>query len=145
FYSSNAPWNNMRFSRPTVREAQKEFLLKLRNVYSFFTIYANIDGYKPSGPAMMFFGGADKIPNLLDRWIASELHLTIKKVRESLDAYDIFSAATTLNEFLESLSNWHVRRSRERFWASWEQQIEMPIDEKNIAVRLTPKDFEKLS
>jgi isoleucyl-tRNA synthetase len=145
FYASNAPWNNMRFSRPTVRETQKEFLLKLRNVYSFFTIYANIDGFKPHSPATTVFGANDRIPNLLDRWIASELHSTIKKVRASLDDYDIFSAATALNEFVEALSNWHVRRSRERFWASWEQQIEMPIDDKNIAVRLSNKDFDKLS
>src|SRR6185436_3496462 len=73
------------------------------------------------------------------------LHSTIKKVRGALDSYDIFSAATALNEFLEALSNWHVRRSRERFWASWEQQIEVPIDDKNIGVRLTPRDLDKLS
>ncbi len=130
FYSSTNPWANSRFSRPAVRETQKEFLIKLRNVFSFFTIYANIDGFDPN-----FIEELDLITRTqLDKWIISELHQTIKEVRTRLDAYDIYGAATALNAFVDSLSNWHVRRSRERFWASWQ------CEEKN-----TPRDIEKWS
>ncbi len=130
FYSSTNPWTNSRFSRPAVREAQKEFLMKLRNVFSFFTIYANIDGFDPK-----FIEELDLITRTqLDKWIISELHQTIKIVRAKLDAYDIYSAATALNAFVDSLSNWHVRRSRERFWASWQHE------DKN-----TERDIEKWS
>ena len=121
FYSSTNPWTSARFSRPAVREAQKEFLIKLRNVYSFFTIYANIDGFWPFNPGQLIpdENGAIEIYTLLDKWIMSELMQTIVDVRKSLDAYDIFAAAQSLNTFVESLSNWYVRRSRDRFWASW--------------------------
>ena len=130
FYSSTNPWTNSRFSRPAVREAQKEFLIKLRNVFSFFTIYANIDGFDPN-----FIEELDLITRTqLDKWIISELHQTIKVVREKLDGYDIYSAATALNSFVDSLSNWHVRRSRDRFWASWQHE------DKN-----TERDIEKWS
>src|SRR5207253_6687997 len=115
FYSSTNPWTSARFSRPAVREAQKEFLIKLRNVFSFFTIYANIDGFDPA--ELEQADAASK--TLLDRWIVSELHRTIREVRAKLDGYDIFAAAGALNDFVESLSNWYVRRSRDRFWASW--------------------------
>jgi len=115
FYSSTNPWTSARFSRPAVREAQKEFLIKLRNVYSFFVIYANIDGFDPN----TIDDEVAETP-LLDRWICSELNKTIVAMRSHLDAYDIFSAANALNDFVESLSNWWLRRSRDRFWASWE-------------------------
>ncbi len=115
FYSSTNPWTSARFSRPAVRESQKEFLLKLRNVYSFFVIYANIDGFDPGT-----FDPDKKEKTLLDRWILSELQQTVKAVRAKLDAYDIYAAAQALNAFVEALSNWYVRRSRDRFWASWQ-------------------------
>jgi isoleucyl-tRNA synthetase len=115
FYSSTNPWTSARFSRPAVREAQKEFLIKLRNVYSFFTIYANIDGFDPGD-----LDAANQGQTQLDRWIISELHQTIRVVRACLDAYDIYGGATALNSFVESLSNWYVRRSRDRFWSSWQ-------------------------
>jgi len=115
FYSSTNPWTSARFSRPAVREAQKEFLIKLRNVYSFFVIYANIDGFD----WRTIDNSVEETP-LLDKWMLSEVHKSIAKVRAGLDQYDIFSAASTLNELVESLSNWWLRRSRDRFWASWE-------------------------
>jgi isoleucyl-tRNA synthetase len=116
FYSSTNPWTSARFSRPAVREAQKEFLIKLRNVYSFFTIYANIDGFDPADLEQ----ADNRTKTLLDRWIISELHQTINAVCGALDGYDIYGGATALNAFVESLSNWYVRRSRDRFWSSWQ-------------------------
>ncbi|MFH0939772.1 MAG: isoleucine--tRNA ligase [Planctomycetota bacterium] len=117
FYSVTNPWTSARFSRSGVREAQKEFLIKLRNVYSFFVIYANIDGFDPSQ-----LDTANQGQTLLDRWALSELHKTIAETRARLDDYDIYVAAQSLNTFVESLSNWYVRRSRDRFWSSWQTQ-----------------------
>jgi isoleucyl-tRNA synthetase len=111
FYASNPPWSNTRHSLANVRALQKEFLIKLRNVYSFFVIYANIDG----APA-----GAKAAPSELDRWILSELALTTRGVQKDLDAYDVYKATGRLTDFVDALSNWYVRRSRDRFWqAGW--------------------------
>jgi isoleucyl-tRNA synthetase len=112
FYASNPPWSNTRHSLANVRALQKEFLIKLRNVYSFFVIYANIDG-APSD--------AKSAPSELDRWILSELALTTRGVCADLDAYDVYKATQRLTDFVDALSNWYVRRSRDRFWrAGWE-------------------------
>ncbi len=112
FYASNPPWSNTRHSLSNVRQLQKEFLIKLRNVYSFFVIYANIDNFdleKSRGKK-----------SELDNWITSELHLTSAGVRSCLDAYDVYGATQKLTAFVDALSNWYVRRSRERFWsAGW--------------------------
>jgi isoleucyl-tRNA synthetase len=108
FYASSPPWSNTRHSLSNVRALQKEFLVKLRNTYAFFVIYANIDGWRPGGPK-----GA---PNELDRWIASELAQTVRFVTERMDAYDVYGATQRMIEFVDALSNWYVRRSRERFW-----------------------------
>jgi isoleucyl-tRNA synthetase len=114
FYASNPPWNATRHSLSNVRSLQKDFLVKLRNVYSFFTIYANIDGEAPPGQVL--------VPSELDRWILSELALTTRAVTEKLDAYDVYGATQALTEFVEALSNWYVRRSRDRFWRSgWDE------------------------
>jgi isoleucyl-tRNA synthetase len=112
FYASNPPWSNTRHSLSNVRQLQKEFLIKLRNVYSFFVIYANIDNFdlqKSRGKK-----------SELDNWITSELHITSGGVRACLDAYDVYGATQKLQAFVDALSNWYVRRSRERFWsAGW--------------------------
>jgi isoleucyl-tRNA synthetase len=112
FYASNPPWSNTRHSLSNVRQLQKEFLIKLRNVYSFFVIYANIDNFdlqKSRGKK-----------SELDNWITSELHITSGGVRACLDAYDVYGATQKLQTFVDALSNWYVRRSRERFWsAGW--------------------------
>ncbi|HTL53565.1 MAG TPA: isoleucine--tRNA ligase [Planctomycetota bacterium] len=117
FYASSPPWTNKRHSLRNVREAQREFLIKLRNVYSFFVIYANIDGFNPADAKCK----AERRPaaqrSLLDRWVLSELNLSARQVCEKLDAYDIYGAATTLASLVESVSNWYVRRSRDRFWS----------------------------
>ncbi|MEP7048976.1 MAG: class I tRNA ligase family protein [Pseudomonadota bacterium] len=115
FYASSPPWSNTRHSLRNVRTLQKDFLIKIRNVYSFFTIYANIDGWSPNDRAHAGCPPAER--NLLDRWLLSELNLTVKSVRSALDQYMSYDAALALIEFAESLSNWYVRRSRSRFWA----------------------------
>ncbi|HEY2370640.1 MAG TPA: class I tRNA ligase family protein, partial [Polyangiaceae bacterium] len=112
FYASSPPWSNTRHSLANVRSLQKEFLVKLRNTYSFFVIYANIDGWSP---AVSTGKGA---PSELDRWCQSELHDTVRVVTERMDAYDVYGATQRLVDFVDALSNWYVRRSRERFWRS---------------------------
>jgi isoleucyl-tRNA synthetase len=112
FYASNPPWSNTRHSLSNVRALQKETLVKLRNVYSFFTIYANIDGFDPSQATI-----DPKRRSEIDRWILSELHLLVDAVTKDLDAYDLYTATGRITAFVDALSNWYVRRSRDRFWA----------------------------
>src|SRR5262249_17309758 len=126
---SSPPWTNTRHSLTNVRAAQKEFAVKLRNVYSFFTIYATIDGFSPADgdpdatattpDALAASRGyrPAEARSLLDRWILSELALTTRAVTEALDAYMLYDAAQRLIDFVDALSNWYVRRSRARFWA----------------------------
>ena len=128
FYSSAAPWKNSRFSEQAVREGRREFLLKLREITRFFVTYANIDGFDPAAgnPA-----ASEVTPDALrvsqgyrpaaergelDRWILSELQLTIAAIRGALDDYDCCTAARKLQAFVDALSNWYLRRSRRRFW-----------------------------
>jgi isoleucyl-tRNA synthetase len=94
---------------------QKDFQVKLRNVYSFFTIYANIDGWRPARAEHAGRPVAER--TLLDRWLISELNLAVRDVRRALDGYLVYDAAQRLVELCEALSNWYVRRSRPRFWA----------------------------
>ncbi|MBK6516184.1 MAG: isoleucine--tRNA ligase [Polyangiaceae bacterium] len=128
FYASSPSWTNTRHSLTNVRLEQKEFLVKLRNVYSFFVIYANIDGFDPAAGRSTasldqgFLAGSAGYRQVseraeLDRWMMSELALTTKKVTEALDGYLLYDAARALVDLVESLSNWYVRRSRDRFWA----------------------------
>jgi isoleucyl-tRNA synthetase len=118
FYSSNPPWNPTRHSLHGVRTQQRELPLKLRNVYAFFTIYANIDGFDP-GDATCLAGRrpAAERPQI-DRWILSELALTTRVVTENMDAYRLYEATGVLTDFVDALSNWYVRRNRDRFWAA---------------------------
>ena len=115
FFASNPPWSNTRHSLSNVRALQKETLVKLRNVYSFFTIYANIDGFDPSLAA----SHPRERPEL-DRWMLSELHLLVDAVTKDLDAYDLYTATGRITSFVDALSNWYVRRSRDRFWSQLE-------------------------
>jgi len=112
FYASSPPWTNTRHSLSNVRAFQKDFAIKLRNVFSFFTIYANLDGFDPSRHVR-----AGKPAHVLDRWMLSELAIANKAIVEQMDKYQVYDAAQTLIALTESLSNWYVRRSRERFWA----------------------------
>ncbi len=115
FYAQSPPWTNTRHSLSNVRALQKETLIRLRNVYSFFVIYASIDEFDP-------LDGKSPAPaarkNELDRWILDLLQETTAQMGEKLDAYDVFGATKHVIEFVDALSNWYVRRSRDRFWRS---------------------------
>mgnify|MGYP000196786000 CR=1 FL=1 len=113
FFASSPPWSNTRHSLANVRSLQKEFLVKLRNTYAFFTIYANIDGYDPAKPPSVA-----AVPSELDRWIESELQQCVASVTKDLDGYDVYAATQRLVALVDALSNWYVRRSRDRFWRS---------------------------
>jgi isoleucyl-tRNA synthetase len=115
FYAASPPWSNTRHSLTNVRLLQKDFQVKLRNVYSFFTIYANIDGWRATEPSHA--GRPRSERGLLDRWMLSELHLAVRDVRRALDEYMVYDAAQRLINLADGTSNWYVRRSRERFWA----------------------------
>ncbi|MAT71389.1 MAG: isoleucine--tRNA ligase [Planctomycetaceae bacterium] len=144
FFANQPPWTSIRYSEQAIKDSVPEFLLRLWNVYSFFTIYANIDGFDPAAElsAAIKSGAAASSPaaevgaqltpdqlasaktyrpldqrSELDRWILSELHRTAAAVVERMDAYDNFAACAAITEFVDALSNWYVRRSRDRFWA----------------------------
>jgi isoleucyl-tRNA synthetase len=156
FFANQAPWNSIIYSEQAIKESIPEFLLRLWNVYSFFVIYANIDGFDPA----RLIGGAQQtdpaargtevphyehagVPDYerpneltsdvlaraegytpiaqrseLDRWILSELNRTAAEVTKRMDAYDNFGACGQITAFVDALSNWYVRRSRDRFWSS---------------------------
>ncbi|HSO40459.1 MAG TPA: isoleucine--tRNA ligase [Labilithrix sp.] len=111
FFAGSPPWSTTRHSLSNVRDLQKETLVKLRNVYSFFTIYANIDAFDPSAPA-----SDPRKRSEIDRWILSELNLLVQGVATDLDAYGVYDATIKITTFVDALSNWYVRRSRDRFW-----------------------------
>ena len=114
FLAANPPWGAKRHSLGNVRALQKEFPIKLRNVYSFFTIYAGIDDFNPS----MEKGRPVGERAFLDRWILSELSKLNENLIEHLDHYRAYEATRELTDFVEALSNWYLRRSRSRFWNS---------------------------
>ncbi|MBL8717884.1 MAG: isoleucine--tRNA ligase [Myxococcales bacterium] len=113
FYAASPPWTNTRHSLSNVRALQKDFAIKLRNVLSFFTIYANIDGFDPR-----VHRRAEVPASPLDRWLLSELALAVRDVTTHMDRYEVYESAQTLVALTESLSNWWLRRSRDRFWAA---------------------------
>ncbi|MBI4601863.1 MAG: isoleucine--tRNA ligase [Planctomycetes bacterium] len=117
FVSQVHPWTSLRFSMDRVGDAKKDFLIRLQNVWSFFVIYANIDGFDPAAAGA---GGPSprRGKGLLDRWIVSELHATARRVTSCLDGLDILGATRALFDLVDHLSNWYVRASRPRFWAS---------------------------
>jgi isoleucyl-tRNA synthetase len=110
-YTSSPPGNVRRFSKDLVEEVVRKFLLTLWNTYSFFVTYANIDKFDPRTAA------TEHRPEL-DRWILSELNQLTDGVTRSLDEYDATGAGRKIEEFVDNLSNWYVRRSRRRFWKS---------------------------
>ena len=117
FYINSAPWLPNRFHDKAVMEGQRKFMGTLWNTYAFFVLYANIDDFDATKYTLEY----DKLP-VMDRWILSKLHTTIGVVDKSLDKYMIPEAARALQEFVEDLSNWYVRRCRERFWAKGMEQ-----------------------
>lgn len=141
FIAKNPPTTSTRLSERIVQEVQSELLMRWYNVYSFFVIYSNLDGFTPANAPLEFLqaaaastvnagcggeGPARYAPVSeraeLDRWILNELHRTTLEVRTALDRFETYPAARSLSSFLDGLSNWYVRRSRARFWASdWTQ------------------------
>lgn len=107
----SAPWNPKRFSERIVQEAKSKLVDTLDNVHSFYTLYANLDNYNPKA-------SYEVKKNIMDEWILSRLHSTIKIVRFNLDEYHFTNAAREIAKLLEQVSNWYVRRSRERFWST---------------------------
>ncbi len=112
-FTAAPPGQERRFSQSLVSEVVNKFLLTLWNSYTFFVTYANIDGFNPKDS---FIPPAERAP--LDRWILSELNLLVKNTTEALDRYDVTGAARPIEEFVDNLSNWYIRRSRRRFWKS---------------------------
>ena len=111
FYTVSAPWLPTRLSLENVQETQRGFLSTLWNVYSFYVLYAEIDQFNPLKYSDF------KITNVMDRWIISKLNTLVKEVDEKLNEYNITGAALQIEDFTDELSNWYVRRNRERFWA----------------------------
>jgi len=109
--SNSSPWENLKFSLDGLKEVQRKYLSTIMNTWSFFAMYANIDGFSYTGVP---FPTADR-PEM-DRWIISRLNSTVKQVDEFLDQYEPTKAIRCIEEFIEELSNWYVRRSRRRFW-----------------------------
>ncbi len=112
FYTGSAPWLPSRFYEEAVSEAQRKFIGTLWNVYAFFILYADIDKFNPTE-----YKFEDCKLSLMDKWILSKLNTLIKVVDNGLNDYDIFASARALQDFTDDLSNWYVRRGRERYWA----------------------------
>ncbi|MBE0428509.1 MAG: isoleucine--tRNA ligase [Thermoleophilia bacterium] len=114
-FTASSPWFPRRFFPEAVDEVVRKFLLTLWNTYSFFTVYANIDGFDPTKRRLAV---AER--PLLDRWVIASLNRLVTAVREGLDNYDVTGSGRQIQEFVDDLSNWYVRRSRRRFWKSEE-------------------------
>jgi len=117
FYINSAPWLPNRFHGKAVQEGQRKFLGTLWNTYAFFILYANIDGFDATKYTLEY----DKLP-VMDKWLLSKLNTAIREVDENLDNYRIPEAARVLDNFVDEMSNWYVRRCRERFWAKGMEQ-----------------------
>ncbi|HAY85115.1 MAG TPA: isoleucine--tRNA ligase, partial [Chloroflexi bacterium] len=110
-YTASPPGNTRRFSQQLVEDVVKNFTLTLWNVYSFFVTYANLDGWEPEASAEVEF-------NSLDLWLRSSLHALVRDVTKAMDAYDVPGCTRPIEEFVNTLSKWYLRRSRRRFWKS---------------------------
>jgi isoleucyl-tRNA synthetase len=147
FFANQPPWTSIRYSEQAIKDSVPEFLLRLWNVYSFFTIYANIDGFDPAAEVLADAEAPAADPPLagdvdaallaaaesyrpvaaraeLDRWVLSELHRTSLAVVQRMDDYDNFAACAEITAFVDALSNWYVRRSRDRFWSADKRSAE---------------------
>ncbi|MBO5412047.1 MAG: isoleucine--tRNA ligase [Clostridia bacterium] len=113
FYTSSAPWLPSRFYPEAVSEAQRKYMGTLWNTYAFFCLYADVDGYNPA----KYDVKTCKL-SLMDKWILSKLNTLVKTVDEKLAVYEITDSARALQEFSDILSNWYVRRGRDRYWGS---------------------------
>jgi len=131
FFANQPPWNSIVYSERAIKESIPEFLLRLWNVYGFFVLYANLDEFNPAAELSGVVGQLDRTTlsradswreveqrEELDRWILAELDATTTEVTAAMDAYDNYGACNRLSNFVDMLSNWYVRRSRERFWSN---------------------------
>ena len=126
FYTASAPWLPSRFYEEAVSEGQRKFMGTLWNTYAFYILYASIDGFDPMKYELEY----EKLA-VMDKWILSKLHSLIGLVDKNLETYRITESARSIQEFTDDLSNWYVRRSRERFW-----QTEMTQDKINAYMTL---------
>ncbi len=126
FYSNSAPWLPSRFHDKAVKEGQRKFMGTLWNTYAFFVLYANIDDFDATQYSLEY----DKL-SVMDRWLLSKMNTLIQQVDGHLGQYRIPEAARALQDFVDDLSNWYVRRSRERFWVKG-----MPQDKINAYMTL---------
>jgi isoleucyl-tRNA synthetase len=155
FYANQTPWTAIRYSESAIKESLPEFILRLQNVVSFYEVYSKIDGFEPLKLVRADVFAADdgqmspfclasaknsekpyrsiKARPQLDGWILGELNKTIKNVTEAMDRYDHFTACGELNAFVDALSNWYVRRNRDRFWSSAEETDPKKIMSKHDA------------
>ena len=117
FYINSAPWLPNRFHGKAVVEGQRKFMSTLWNTYAFFVLYANIDEFDPTKYNLDY----DSLP-VMDKWLLRKLNSVVKAVDENLASYKIPESARALQEFVDEMSNWYVRRSRERFWAKGMEQ-----------------------
>ena len=117
FYTNSAPWLPNRFHDKTVTEGQRKFLGTLWNTYAFYVLYANIDNFDPTKYTIDYAQ-----LSIMDKWLLSKLNTMVKTVDKELDGYHIPEAARALDSFVDELSNWYVRRCRDRFWAQGLEQ-----------------------
>ena len=117
FYTASAPWIPKRFSGKLVQEGQRKFMGTLWNTYAFFVLYANIDNFDATKYTLEY----DKLP-VMDKWILSKLNSAVAAVDDNLSNYRIPEAARALDDFVDEMSNWYVRRCRARFWAKGMEQ-----------------------
>ncbi|MGG4495702.1 isoleucine--tRNA ligase [Brevibacillus reuszeri] len=110
--SDSAPWSSKRFSKQIVAEAKYKVIDTINNTHAFYSLYATIDGYQPKDHPVHVS------KNELDRWILSRLHSTLQQVLNGVEAYDFLNPAKHIETFVDELSNWYIRRSRDRFWSS---------------------------
>ncbi len=126
FYTNSSPWLPNRFYEEAVNEGQRKFMGTLWNTYAFFVLYANIDNFDPNNYTLEY----DKLPPM-DKWILSKLNSLVKFVDTGLENYKLTETSRAMSEFVDELSNWYVRRSRERFWGK-----DMPQDKVNAYMTL---------
>ena len=126
FYTNSSPWLPNRFYEEAVNEGQRKFMGTLWNTYAFFVLYANIDNFDPNNYTLEY----DKLQPM-DKWILSKLNSLIKFIDEGLENYKLTETSRAMSEFVDELSNWYVRRSRERFWGK-----DMPQDKVNAYMNL---------
>jgi isoleucyl-tRNA synthetase len=117
FYSNSAPWLPNKFQDKAVREGQRKFLGTLWNTYAFYTLYAEIDQFNPTAHTLDY----DQLP-VMDKWLLSRMNSMIRDVDADLSQYKVQETTAVLEDFVDEMSNWYVRRGRERFWAKGMEQ-----------------------